>query len=107
MSRGQVSDNSTLESCITLLVYHLYGLTYDEVLIVDPEIPITREEYETLKKYLINLIFTLDKVQEKEYFSSNLNVDEYNKSETNQLVLSIKKCLVKGFKQTNEFSQSL
>lgn len=28
------------------LVYHLYGLTYDEVLIVDPETPITREEYE-------------------------------------------------------------
>lgn len=28
------------------LVYHLYSLTYDEVLIVDPETPITREEYE-------------------------------------------------------------
>ena len=25
---------------------HLYGLTYDEILIVDPETPITREEYE-------------------------------------------------------------
>jgi hypothetical protein len=25
---------------------HLYGLTYDEVLIVDPATPITREEYE-------------------------------------------------------------
>ncbi len=32
---------------IDLRVYHLYGLTYDEVLIVDPEIPITREEYES------------------------------------------------------------
>ena len=31
------------------LVYHLYGLTYDEVLIVDPETPITREEYENNK----------------------------------------------------------
>jgi len=31
---------------INCLVYHLYGLTYDEVLIVDPETPITREEYE-------------------------------------------------------------
>jgi type I restriction-modification system DNA methylase subunit len=31
---------------IDKLVYHLYGLTYDEVLIVDPETPITREEYE-------------------------------------------------------------
>ena len=28
------------------MVYHLYGLTYDEVLIVDPQTPITREEYE-------------------------------------------------------------
>lgn len=27
-------------------VYHLYGLTYDEVLIIDPQTPITREEYE-------------------------------------------------------------
>ena len=30
---------------IDLLVYHLYGLTYNEVLIVDPETPITQEEY--------------------------------------------------------------
>ena len=29
--------------------YHLYGLTYDEVLIVDPETPITREEYNNNK----------------------------------------------------------
>ncbi|MBP3833595.1 MAG: Eco57I restriction-modification methylase domain-containing protein [Bacteroidaceae bacterium] len=33
------------EQQIDLLVYQLYGLTYDEVLIVDPETPITREEY--------------------------------------------------------------
>jgi len=38
-------DTATLESEIDLLVYHLYGLTYDEVLIVDPETTITREEY--------------------------------------------------------------
>ena len=31
---------------IDLRVYNLYGLTYDEVLIVDPETPIMREEYE-------------------------------------------------------------
>lgn len=31
---------------IDLLVYLLYGLTYDEVKTVDPEISITREEYE-------------------------------------------------------------
>ena len=33
-------------SKIDFLVYHLYGLTYDEVLIVDPETSITRDEYE-------------------------------------------------------------
>jgi len=38
--------DSVLEQQIDLLVYHLYGLTYDEVLIVDPETPITKEEYE-------------------------------------------------------------
>ncbi len=43
------ADTSVLESEIDLLVYHLYGLTYDEVLIIDPEIPITREEYENNK----------------------------------------------------------
>ena len=40
------ADTSSLEQQIDLLVYHLYGLTYSEVLIVDPETPITREEYE-------------------------------------------------------------
>ena len=34
------------ESEIDCLVYHLYDLTYDEVLVVDPDTPITREEYE-------------------------------------------------------------
>ncbi|MEY8585871.1 Eco57I restriction-modification methylase domain-containing protein [Phocaeicola sartorii] len=32
--------------CLDKMVYHLYNLTYNEVLIVDPETPITREEYE-------------------------------------------------------------
>ena len=40
------TDTSALENQIDFLVYHLYGLTYDEVLIVDPETPISREEYE-------------------------------------------------------------
>lgn len=40
------ADTKLLESKIDLLVYHLYSLTYDEVLIVDPDTPITREEYE-------------------------------------------------------------
>ena len=44
------ADTSPLEQQIDHIVYHLYGLTYDEVLIVDPEIPITREEYETYQR---------------------------------------------------------
>ena len=40
------ADTLKLEQQIDFIVYHLYGLTYDEVLIVDPETPITREEYE-------------------------------------------------------------
>ena len=57
MPKRQVNDISVLESEPTVagrrekqidrLVYHLYNLTYDEVLIVDPDTPITREEYET------------------------------------------------------------
>lgn len=43
------ADISYLEKQANILVYHLYGLTYDEVLIVDPETPITREEYEQSK----------------------------------------------------------
>ncbi len=39
-------DIRSLEQQIDLLVYHLYGLTYDEVLIVDPQTLITRGEYE-------------------------------------------------------------
>ncbi len=31
---------------IDLLIYKIYNLTYDEVLIVDPQTPITRKEYE-------------------------------------------------------------
>jgi hypothetical protein len=41
-----LADTATLESEIDRLVYQLYGLSYDEVLIVDPNTPITKEEYE-------------------------------------------------------------
>lgn len=44
------NDTSVLENQIDFLVYHLYSLTYDEVLIIDPETPISREEYEAYKK---------------------------------------------------------
>ena len=39
------ADTSGDEQEIDRLVYHLYGLTYDEVMIVDPETPITKDEY--------------------------------------------------------------
>lgn len=44
--RDAYADTSSLEKKIDLLAYHLYELTYDEVLIIDPDTPITREEYE-------------------------------------------------------------
>ena len=37
------------QSHFDFFVYHLYGLTYDEVLIVDPNPPFTRVEYEAYK----------------------------------------------------------
>ena len=40
------ADTIDLENQIDFLVYKLYNLTYDEVLIVDPESTISREEYE-------------------------------------------------------------
>ena len=44
---GEEKDN--IISAIDFIVYHLYNLTYDEVLIIDPETPITREEYDSYK----------------------------------------------------------
>ena len=42
-----IGDALSIMQQIDILVYHLYDLTYDEVLIIDPETPITREEYES------------------------------------------------------------
>ena len=42
-----IADTQKLENRIDLLVYQLYSLTYDEVLIIDPQTPIMREEYES------------------------------------------------------------
>lgn len=41
------TDTSVLENRIDYLIYRLYGLTYNEVLIVDPETPISKEKYES------------------------------------------------------------
>lgn len=46
--KNYLADTTAIETKIDVLVYHLYGLTYDEVLIVDPETTITREEYNQL-----------------------------------------------------------
>lgn len=49
LSTRALSNSNDIKEVLThidFLVYHLYGLTYDEVLVVDPETPITREEYE-------------------------------------------------------------
>ena len=43
------ADTTAMENEIDFMVYKLYGLTYDEVLVVDPETPITREQYEAKK----------------------------------------------------------
>lgn len=40
------SDVSELELKINFWVYRLYNLTYDEVLVIDPQTTITRDEYE-------------------------------------------------------------
>lgn len=40
------SEVNNIDDKIDRMVYHLYGLTYDEVLIIDPSTPITRKEYE-------------------------------------------------------------
>lgn len=39
--------SSATENQIDNIVYHLYDLTYDEVLIIDPQTPISRAEYES------------------------------------------------------------
>lgn len=42
---NRLCDTTSIEQKIDNLVYHLYGLTFEEVKIVDPETPITEEEY--------------------------------------------------------------
>ena len=40
-------DTNEIEANIDFIVYQLYNLTYDEILIVDPETTISREDYES------------------------------------------------------------
>jgi len=47
---NEISDQiAATDQEIDLKVYHLYGLTYDEVLVVDPEIKIQLIDYEAIK----------------------------------------------------------
>lgn len=49
--RKSANENASIqdvENQIDNIVYHLYDLTYDEVLIVDPQTQISREEYDIL-----------------------------------------------------------
>lgn len=49
--RKSTNENASIqdvENQIDNIVYHLYDLTYDEVLIVDPQTQISREEYDIL-----------------------------------------------------------
>ena len=43
------SNRESLISNVDRYIYHLYNLTYDEVLVIDPSTPITREEYDNFK----------------------------------------------------------
>lgn len=50
ITRKSADENASiqdLENQIDNIVYHLYDLTYDEVLIIDPQTPISREEYKS------------------------------------------------------------
>lgn len=47
------SNISDEENRLDLLVYHLYNLTYEDVLTIDPKSPISREEYENYKEELL------------------------------------------------------
>ena len=47
VSNHQVGTNCYKEyNEMNMIVYKLYNISYDEVLIIDPDTPITREEYE-------------------------------------------------------------
>lgn len=54
INRKSADENVSIqdfENQIDNIVYHLYDLTYNEVLIIDPHTPISREEFESLKLY--------------------------------------------------------
>lgn len=47
-SKNVSSDTHWLERKVNFIIYKLYNLTYNDVLIIDPQTSITQEEYETV-----------------------------------------------------------
>ena len=47
-----IGEVNKFEKEIDNIVYHIYEFTYDEILIVDPETPIKKEEHDY---YVINI----------------------------------------------------
>lgn len=50
-NKNQSATTIEYEKQIDLIVYHLYNLTYDDILVVDPNTTITSEEYEKVIIY--------------------------------------------------------
>ena len=44
-----LEDNNEILNLIDMMVYKLYNLEYEDILIIDPETPISREEYQNFK----------------------------------------------------------
>jgi adenine-specific DNA-methyltransferase len=49
LSKKEKQNTMALESKIDLMVYKLYELTYDEVLIIEPEFSVNATDYENYK----------------------------------------------------------
>ena len=42
-------DIMSIKKTLDIIIYHLYNLTYQEVLVIEPKISISKEEYENFK----------------------------------------------------------
>ena len=45
----ELNDNDTILKQIDIIIFKLYNLEFEDIQIIDPETPITREEYENYK----------------------------------------------------------
>ena len=44
-----LEDNNEILNLIDMMVYKLYNLEYEDIIIIDPETPISRKEYENFR----------------------------------------------------------